>query len=69
MTELTLQVNGATRTVPGPASLAGLLTHLGLDARMVVVERNREIVRRAQLEAIALEDGDVIELVHFVGGG
>ncbi len=69
MTELTLQVNGAARTVPGPASLAGLLAHLGLDARMVVVERNREIIRRGQLEAVALQDGDVIELVHFVGGG
>ena len=69
MTDLTLQVNGTARTVPGPASLAGLLTHLGLDARMVVVERNREIIRRGQLEAVALQDGDVIELVHFVGGG
>jgi thiamine biosynthesis protein ThiS len=69
MSELNIQVNGATRTVPGPASLAGLLTHLGLDARMVVVERNREIIRRGRLEEVAVQEGDVIELVHFVGGG
>ena len=69
MSELCIQINGASRTVTGPASLAGLLTHLGLDPRMVVVERNREIVRRDSLEEVAVQEGDVIELVHFVGGG
>jgi thiamine biosynthesis protein ThiS len=42
---------------------------LGLDPRTVVVERNREIVRRPQLSDTALTEGDAIELVHFVGGG
>ena len=36
---------------------------------MVVVEHNRSIVRRPELGAIRLEDGDSVELVHFVGGG
>ena len=53
----------------GPASLLDLLAHLGLDPRTVVVERNREIVRRTRLGHTALADGDAIELVHFVGGG
>lgn len=69
MSELGIQVNGAPRTVSGPTTLAGLLTHLGLDARMVVVERNREIIRRGRLEEVVVQEGDVIELVHFVGGG
>ncbi|MEO8635324.1 MAG: sulfur carrier protein ThiS [Gemmatimonadales bacterium] len=69
MSSLSIQVNGAVRTLPGPATLAGLLAHLGLDPRMVVVERNREIVRRGRLEEVTVHDGDVIELVHFVGGG
>jgi len=50
-------------------TLAGLLEHLGLDQRAVVVERNREIVRRPHLAATPVAEGDVIELVHFVGGG
>ena len=66
---LSIQVNGATRTIPGPATLAKLLAQLGLDPRMVVVERNREIIRRGRLEEVAVQEGDVIELVHFVGGG
>jgi len=66
---LSITVNGAPRTVPGPISLAGLLEHLGLDPRTVVVERNRAIVRRPNLADTPVAEGDVIELVHFVGGG
>lgn len=69
MTDLALTVNGEARIVPGPATLVELLSHLGLDPRTVVVELNREIVRRPRLGETDLKDGDVIELVHFVGGG
>ncbi|HEY9505635.1 MAG TPA: sulfur carrier protein ThiS [Gemmatimonadales bacterium] len=69
MSELTVVVNGEERRVPAPATLLDLLAHLGLDPRTVVVERNREIVRRPRLGETALAEGDAIELVHFVGGG
>jgi thiamine biosynthesis protein ThiS len=67
MMEITL--NGDRATVPSPATLDGLLRHLGLDPRMVVVEHNRQIVRRPQLAETPLAAGDMVELVHFVGGG
>ena len=44
-------------------------TRLSLDPRQVVVELNREIVRRPRLPEVSLKPGDVVELVHFVGGG
>ena len=69
MSELEIMVNGEPRTVPGPATAAGLLRHLGIDPRTVVVELNRKIVRRPQLNDTPLADGDAVELVHFVGGG
>ena len=69
MSELEILVNGEPRRVPGPATAADLLRHLGLDARTVVVELNRQIVRRPQLGDTALANGDAVELVHFVGGG
>ena len=69
MSELRIVVNGEDRRVPAPATLLDLLEHLGLDPRTVVVERNREIVRRPKLGETALAEGDAIELVHFVGGG
>jgi thiamine biosynthesis protein ThiS len=69
MTELEILVNGEPRRVPGPATAADLLRHLGLDPRTVVVELNRKIVRRPQLGETKLAEGDAVELVHFVGGG
>lgn len=67
--ELAVLINGEPRRVPSPSSLLELLAHLGLDPRTVVVERNREIVRRPRLGETMVEEGDAIELVHFVGGG
>jgi thiamine biosynthesis protein ThiS len=69
VSHLEIIVNGESRSLPGPASVADLLRHLGLDPRTVVVELNREIVRRPRLDDTALANGDAVELVHFVGGG
>lgn len=69
MSDLRIVVNGDRREVPGPATLQDLLNHLGLDSRTVIVELNREIVRRARLAETPIADGDAVELVHFVGGG
>jgi thiamine biosynthesis protein ThiS len=55
--------------VPGPATIGDLLRQLDLDPHTVVVELNRQIVRRPRLNETTLSDGDTIELVHFVGGG
>jgi thiamine biosynthesis protein ThiS len=69
MNDVEIIVNGEPRRVPAPATLLDLLDHLGLDPRMVVVEHNREIVRRPRLRDTPLAPGDAVELVHFVGGG
>jgi thiamine biosynthesis protein ThiS len=62
-------VNGQPRGVPEGTTLLGLLGELALDARTVVVEHNRQIVRRPELGGVRLAPGDAVEIVHFVGGG
>jgi thiamine biosynthesis protein ThiS len=69
MTEMEIVVNGEARRVAERSTLLDLLETLGLDPRTVVVELNREIVRRPRLGETALAAGDAVELVHFVGGG
>jgi sulfur carrier protein len=69
MSQMTLIINGDQRRVPAPGSAQDLLVHLGLDAREVVVEINEDIIRRPHLGETMLNEGDRIELVHFVGGG
>ena len=63
-----IQVNGDTREVAARTVLA-LVEELGFDVRKVAVERNLTIVPRSLHGETALEDGDRIELVQFVGGG
>lgn len=64
-----VSVNGDAREIPGGLTVAGLLGHLGLQPRLVVVEHNGEILRREQYPTAAVAEGDALELVHFVGGG
>ncbi len=63
-----LTINGEKSTVPSGLTVAQLVQHLGIDGP-VAVERNREIVPRAEHTEAQLVDGDVLEIVHFVGGG
>ncbi len=64
-----IEVNGKAREVSAGTSVAELLSELELDERLVVVELNRQIVRRTEREDIGLQAGDRVEIVHFVGGG
>ena len=66
---ITVRVNGDARDVPAGLWVDGLLEHLGLSPRMVVVEHNGDILRRDALSAAEVREGDAFELVHFVGGG
>ncbi len=67
--KLEIFVNGEPRRVPVGQTVSGLLTDLELNGRLVVVELNRQILRRGELPEIGLEAGDRVELVNFVGGG
>jgi sulfur carrier protein len=62
-------VNGELRSVAVGHTVADLLRDLDIRSVAVAVERNREVVRRAQHAETRLADGDVIEVVQFVGGG
>ncbi len=64
-----LTVNGDPYSCQSPLTVRGLIEKLGLVDGPVAVECNREIVPRAEHERHALADGDVVEIVHFVGGG
>jgi len=67
---ITLTVNGAQRELERNSTVLGLLGSLSIDPRLVVVEHNRSILRdRDSYASLPLNDGDVVEIVHFVGGG
>jgi sulfur carrier protein len=66
---MVVTVNGSEKDVPEGLSVRALLDHLGLTEGPVAVEINREIVPRAEHATRPVSKGDVLEIVHFVGGG
>ncbi|MGL4312443.1 MAG: sulfur carrier protein ThiS [Sphingomonas sp.] len=66
---ISVRINGEHRRIAAGLTIAELATELGLVPEKVAVERNLEIVPRSTLAQVTVEDGDELEIVHFVGGG
>jgi thiazole synthase len=66
---VSIRVNGEHRRITAGLTIAQLAADLGLVPEKVAVERNLEIVPRSTLGEVMVEDGDELEIVHFVGGG
>jgi sulfur carrier protein len=62
-------VNGETLEVPPGLGIPALLSHLGLPGDRVAIERNLEILPRAEWGTISVQQGDRYEIVQLVGGG
>ena len=63
-----VKLNGEEKELAGK-NLLEYLKAAGFKPEQVVVERNLEIVPKEQLGCVTIQDGDVIEVLHFVGGG
>ncbi len=64
-----VMINGEPRQLEAPLTVLQLLLDLGFDARKIALERNLEIVPRSAYRDTAVEHGDELEIVHFIGGG
>ena len=62
-------INGDLRQIPDGLTVAGLLEHLAMSADRVAIERNLDILPRAQWKNTQVQPNDRFEIVHLVGGG
>jgi thiamine biosynthesis protein ThiS len=67
--QIAIVVNGEALEIPSGLTLSALLARLKIDLQRVAVERNAHVVPRAEHAATALQAGDRLEIVTFVGGG
>lgn len=65
---MNITTNGEAVSIE-PLSVQEYLVSLGIDPRRVAVELNRDILPKAQYQETLLKEGDILEIVHFVGGG
>jgi thiamine biosynthesis protein ThiS len=64
-----VKINGEVQDVPDGLTVAALLEHLAMPAARVAIERNLNILPRAQWSETTVAVNDSYEIVHFVGGG
>lgn len=62
-------LNGEGVSLPQPMTVEQLLAHLEIDPRLVAVECNRVVVRRAKYGETTVPANAEVEIVAFVGGG
>ena len=66
---MTIRVNGEPFEIAGPVTISTLLATLEIDSRLVAVEHNLIVIKRAHYESVVVNEGDEVEIVRFVGGG
>jgi thiamine biosynthesis protein ThiS len=64
-----IRLNGDPAELPGPLSVQALLERLNIDGRLVAVEHDRVVVKRALFATTMIVEGSEVEIVAFVGGG
>ena len=65
--EITL--NGEKFTLETGSNIVNLIDKLDLDVNKLAIERNLEIVPKSKFAMTIIEEGDKLEIVHFIGGG
>ena len=63
-----VKINGSFESANGK-TLSEYLSETDYDPARIAIEKNGTIVPKAQYDSTVLSDGDVIEVVSFVGGG
>ena len=67
--KIKIKINGKNKTVNNDSYLQELINDLKIPITKIAIELNKEIINKKQIKKIKLENKDVIEVVHFIGGG
>ena len=67
--KIKIRINGKIRTIIDKSSLNQLINDLKIPIRKVAIELNEEIINKKKIKQIKLKNNDIVEIVHFIGGG
>ena len=67
--KIKIQLNGKNKSIDNDSSLNKLINDLNIPTKKVAIELNKEIIDKKKIKKIKLKQNDVIEIVHFIGGG
>jgi thiamine biosynthesis protein ThiS len=69
MSKIKIILNGKETFLEKEMSLAQLVVDLELDIKKIAVEKDLEIINPSHFSEVVLEEGNRVEIVHFIGGG
>ncbi len=69
MKKIKIKVNGKIKTTFENIRLSDLIKSLKIPIKKVAIEFNQEIIDKKKLKNVKIQNGDKIEIVHFIGGG
>jgi len=67
--KIKIKINGKIKTIIDKLTLYELINDLKIPITKVAIELNKEIINKKEIKKIKLRKNDVIEIVHFIGGG
>ena len=67
--KIKIKVNGKIKTIINKLTLYELIKGLKIPITKVAIELNKEIINKKEIKKIKLKNNDIIEIVHFIGGG
>ena len=67
--KIKIKLNGKNKSIDQGSSLNELVINLNIPIKKVAIEFNKEIIDKKNIKKIKLDNNDVIEIVHFIGGG
>jgi len=69
VTKIKINLNGKVTEINDQSSIEDLITHLGFDVKKIAIEKNLEIIFPEIYKNEIINNGDEIEIIHFIGGG
>ena len=67
--KIKIRANGKIKSIPENYKMSDLVKNLKIPVKKVAIELNQEIIDKNKLNKIKLKKNDIIEIVHFIGGG
>ena len=67
--KIKIRLNGKIKSINDDYKIHTLLEELNIPLKKVAIELNQEILDKKKLSIIKLKKNDIIEIVHFIGGG
>jgi thiamine biosynthesis protein ThiS len=67
--KIKIKVNGKIKSIIDKLTIYKLIIELKIPIQKVAIELNKEIISKKEIKKIKLKNNDIIEIVHFIGGG